>query len=198
MTAETKSNHDRVLRSARKLFFEKGFAATSTVDLAREAGTSKATIYAGFGSMEGLLGAVIAAEVDRFTTAPPEEIVDFASFRKALVGFGTNLLAFLNEPETIRFSRMMHEAARRRPDAAALYLEAAYDGTARRIEEIIAAGLPHCAPGPAVALPDRAERYMAMLKGHRYEMAVLGAIERPYLHPQTLSTASFDAWFAET
>ena len=105
-----------------------------------------------------------------------------------MVGFGTNLLTFLNNPETIHFSRMLSEQARQQPKATRLYFEAAYQCTANSFEAMIAMGAPHC---HSVALPDhaRAERYVAFLKGHRYERAVLGLDPAPYPEPERSSAA---------
>ncbi|MEM7567837.1 MAG: helix-turn-helix domain-containing protein, partial [Pseudomonadota bacterium] len=132
MTEAPADNRTRTLAAARALFFEKGFAATSSRAIAQKAGTSKATIYAAFGSMEGLLAAVIADEVARFDAPGGAEIMDFESFRAAMVTFGGRLLTFLGDPETFRFSRIMHEEARGRPEVTRIYFEAAYQGTCDR------------------------------------------------------------------
>src|SRR2546421_7561463 len=49
-----------ILRGARRAFLAAGFGAVSMDAIAREAGVSKATVYAHFGSKEELFGAVIA------------------------------------------------------------------------------------------------------------------------------------------
>lgn len=143
--------------------------------------------------MERLLEAVVAAEVDRFGSGADAPVTDFDSFRTALVGFGARLLAFLSDPETIRFSHMMREEARRTPEATKLYFDAAYDGTAARIAALIAQGAPFAKC--RVVLPDMGERYMAALNGHRYEMAVPGLVETPYAQPEETSASCFDGWF---
>ena len=193
----TQDNEARTLKAARKLLFANGYNGTTTVAVAREAGTSKATIYRYFGNMDGLLQKVIETEVERFKPPQSQDIVDFESFRTAMVGFGTNLLTFLNNPETIHFSRILSEQARQQPKATKLYFEAAYQGTADSFEAMIAIGAPHCR---SVALPEdaRAERYVALLKGHRYERAVLGLDPAPYPEPERTSAACFDAVFKKS
>ena len=193
----TQDNKARTLKAARKLLFEKGYKGTTTVAVAREAGTSKATIYRYFGNMDGLLKKVIETEVERFKPPQALDIVNFNSFRTAMVGFGTNLLTFLNNPETIHFSRMLSEQARQQPKATKLYFEAAYQGTADSFEVMIALGARYC---HSVSLPDdaRAERYVALLKGHRYERAVLGLDPAPYPEPERCSAACFDAVFKKS
>ena len=57
MTAEL-SSHDRILRAAKRLFAQKGYENTSTVAIAREAGTSESQLMKHFGSKQGLLVAI--------------------------------------------------------------------------------------------------------------------------------------------
>lgn len=52
------SSRDRILRSAKHLFARNGYENTSTVAIAREAGTSESQLMKHFGSKQGLLGAI--------------------------------------------------------------------------------------------------------------------------------------------
>jgi AcrR family transcriptional regulator len=52
------SSHDRILRSAKQLFARNGYENTSTVAIAREAGTSESQLMKHFGSKQGLLAAI--------------------------------------------------------------------------------------------------------------------------------------------
>jgi AcrR family transcriptional regulator len=49
------SSHDRILRAAKRLFAQNGYENTSTVAIAREAGTSESQLMKHFGSKQGLL-----------------------------------------------------------------------------------------------------------------------------------------------
>ena len=57
-TAEL-SSHDRILRAAKLLFAQNGYENTSTVAIAREAGTSESQLMKHFGSKQGLLIAIL-------------------------------------------------------------------------------------------------------------------------------------------
>src|SRR6516225_4062189 len=57
-TAEL-SSHDRILRAAKQLFAQNGYENTSTVAIARDAGTSESQLMKHFGSKQGLLTAII-------------------------------------------------------------------------------------------------------------------------------------------
>ena len=52
------SSHDRILQAAKQLFATRGYENTSTVNIARLAGTSESQLMKHFGSKEGLLEAI--------------------------------------------------------------------------------------------------------------------------------------------
>src|ERR1700753_116170 len=53
------SSHDRILAAAKRLFAGQGYEATSTMAIARLAGTSESQMMKHFGSKEGLLEAIL-------------------------------------------------------------------------------------------------------------------------------------------
>jgi len=55
------SSHDRILASAKRLFASQGYEGTSTMAIARLAGTSESQMMKHFGSKEGLLEAILDA-----------------------------------------------------------------------------------------------------------------------------------------
>lgn len=55
------SSHDRILQAAKQLFAAHGYENTSTVAIARQAGTSESQLMKHFGSKEGLLEAIFDA-----------------------------------------------------------------------------------------------------------------------------------------
>lgn len=57
--APAESSHDRILHAAKRLFASRGFENTSTVAIARTAGTSESQLIKHFGSKEGLLEAIL-------------------------------------------------------------------------------------------------------------------------------------------
>jgi AcrR family transcriptional regulator len=56
--AKSGSSRDRILQSAKQLFASRGYENTSTVGIARMAGTSESQLMKHFGSKEGLLEAI--------------------------------------------------------------------------------------------------------------------------------------------
>lgn len=53
------SSHDRILMAAKRLFAHNGYENTSTVAIAREAGTSESQLMKHFGSKRGLLAVIL-------------------------------------------------------------------------------------------------------------------------------------------
>ena len=58
-SAPPTSSHDRILFAGKRLFARNGYENTSTVAIAREAGTSESQLMKHFGSKQGLLAAVL-------------------------------------------------------------------------------------------------------------------------------------------
>jgi len=53
------SSHDRILSAGKRLFARNGYENTSTVAIAREAGTSESQLMKHFGSKQGLLSSIL-------------------------------------------------------------------------------------------------------------------------------------------
>ncbi len=68
------SSHDRILFAAKQLFAQLGYENTSTVAIARQAGTSESQLMKHFGSKQGLLVAIFdrgwAGMIDRIQAIP--------------------------------------------------------------------------------------------------------------------------------
>ena len=72
------SSHDRILMAAKRLFAQNGYENSSTVAIARDAGTSESQLMKHFGSKRGLLGVIldrgwaeIAARVQKMPEGGP-------------------------------------------------------------------------------------------------------------------------------
>ena len=85
---QAQATHRDILRAARRLFAERGYAATSVADLAQEAGVAVQTIYTSCGSKRELVLALVDTIDEEAGIAPiaarqaesdkPEEIVSLA------------------------------------------------------------------------------------------------------------------------
>src|SRR6478735_5518635 len=63
--ARTSPARDRLLETSARLFYEAGITATGVDTIAREAGVSKPTLYAQYGSKTELVAAVLTARHER-------------------------------------------------------------------------------------------------------------------------------------
>ncbi len=121
-----------ILDAAGELFLAQGFAAVSMDAVARQAGVSKATLYAHFPGKDGLFAAVVAERCDRMAA----EAAAFAGHgdapEAALRRLGKAVLGFLVAPTTIAMHRIALAEAVRVPELAeAFYAAGPAAGRAR-------------------------------------------------------------------
>lgn len=113
-----------ILDAAGELFLAHGFAAVSMDAVARQAGVSKATLYAHFPGKDALFGAMVAERCDRM-----------AAEASALAGHGDapeavlrrlcrTVLAFLVAPPTLAIHRIVQAEAGRVPELAEAFYAA--------------------------------------------------------------------------
>lgn len=86
---------DQVLEGARKVFLRDGFERASVDDIAREAGVSKATIYAYFPDKQLLFLEVARCECHRQTTEAEASVEGEVSLRQALTIAAERIVRFL-------------------------------------------------------------------------------------------------------
>jgi AcrR family transcriptional regulator len=122
---------ERILGAAFKAFTEKGYAGTSTLDIATRAKISKRDLYAHFGSKHAMLVACIKSRADRMRLPPdlpaPRSRRMLASI---LAAFATNLVRETSHPAVIAMFRLAIAEATRSPEIAQT-LDSAGRGAAR-------------------------------------------------------------------
>src|SRR5512138_3405024 len=96
-----------VLRGARRAFLASGFGAVSMDAIAREAGVSKATVYAHYHSKEELFGAVVADLSERRFHGFSADALDPADIEASLLTIATRFLDLVLSPEAIALNRIM-------------------------------------------------------------------------------------------
>lgn len=75
------------------------------LSIARRAGASKETLYAWFGSKDGLFAELIATNADEAAARIRDALTDETEPRATLEGFAAGLLALLVSPESIALNR---------------------------------------------------------------------------------------------
>ena len=182
------TSQDRILHAARRLFFEHGFGQVSTDVLAREAAVSKATIYRHFENMADILRCVTEAEALRFREITPPKTETIADLQTALIQYGTKLLTFLNEAETLEFARLMHEGARENPDIGETFFNSAYGQTQNDFAKMFAAAQNRGVLSDLTSPMDIAEDLIGLLEGLGMVRVQLGVIKVPYPDVQERTT----------
>ncbi len=158
---------ERILDAAGKVFLERGFEGASVEEIAEVARAGKPTIYARYGSKEGLFAAVVARKVRANTSI--ERIAAMGStIEQRLEAIGSVLLDRILSPESIGLMRAVVAEARRFPDLAISVKRQARDlgieSVARLLGELAQSGEMDASPAFA---PDRlsgtARRFMDVI-----------------------------------
>lgn len=107
MDTEAPDRRDSILRAAGEIFFERGFSATTTADIAQRARTSKRTLYQHFASKHEILAELIRTE-SREMSAPVQLAgpSSHAELLATLEAFGQGFLERLLDHRTVALYRL--------------------------------------------------------------------------------------------
>ena len=101
------SKAESILAAAKRTFLAAGFGAVSMDTIAREAGVSKATVYAHFAGKEELFGAVIGRECERYFARFSARELDPRDVRASLTVLGRRFLELVLSPDAIALHRII-------------------------------------------------------------------------------------------
>src|SRR6266496_440045 len=96
----------RILEAAFSAFTEKGYAETSTLEIATRARVSKRELYALVGSKQEMLVACIGDRAKRLQLPDLPEPHDRQALARTLETFGTQLLREVSDPTVIAVFRL--------------------------------------------------------------------------------------------
>lgn len=173
VTRRGKLRCEALLKAAREVFLEKGYAAASVEDVVGRVGGSKATLYNYFGNKEGLFGDMIAALCDELIEhlAIPRELD--GDIERTLTQFARRYLKLFLDPERVALHRALFAEATRFPELAERLYASGQQRSIQRFGEFLrrqhAAGVLNC-PEPETAAICFAE----MVKAHPQRRALLG------------------------
>jgi len=126
-----------ILRGARRAFLAGGFGAVSMDAIAREAGVSKATVYAHFGSKEELFGAVVAdVAEERFGGFSALEL-DPRDIEASLKTIARRFLDLVLSPEAVAVNRIIIGELTRFPALSDVFWQAGPERNRAQIEEFL-------------------------------------------------------------
>jgi TetR/AcrR family transcriptional repressor of mexJK operon len=153
-----------ILRGARKAFLAGGFGAVSMDAIAREAGVSKATVYAHFGSKEELFGAVVADVAEqRFAGFSALEL-DASDIEASLNTIARRFLDLVLSPEAVAVNRIIIGEVTRFPALGDVFWQA---GPARNRAQI-EGFLRRAADAGSLAIEDvglATEQFSSLVRG---------------------------------
>ncbi|MDQ0154486.1 TetR/AcrR family transcriptional regulator [Robertmurraya andreesenii] len=97
----------KIIQTAIELFAEKGYANTSTAEIAKQAEVAEGTIFKHYGTKDRLLLSIIVPYLKEIFPSMADEVIgeimgrNIATFDEFLKGFFTNRIQFFNENKEI-------------------------------------------------------------------------------------------------
>jgi TetR/AcrR family transcriptional regulator, mexJK operon transcriptional repressor len=158
------SKAESILAAAKRTFLAAGFGAVSMDAIAREAGVSKATVYAHFAGKEDLFGAVIERECERYFARFSAGELDVGDVRASLTVLGRRFLELLLSPDGIALHRIILGEVTRFPGLGEVFWRAGPERQRVQIE----AFLKSAAASGTLALADTrlaAEQFVSLVRG---------------------------------
>jgi TetR/AcrR family transcriptional repressor of mexJK operon len=158
------SKAESILAAAKRSFLAAGFGAVSMDAIAREAGVSKATVYAHFAGKEELFGAVIGRECERYLASFSAGELDPRDVRASLTVLGRRYLELLLSPDAIALHRIILGEVIRFPGLGEVFWHAGPERQRVQIE----AFLKSASALGALALADTrlaAEQFVSLVRG---------------------------------
>ena len=109
----------RIVDAAFSLFAERGYAQTSTLEIATRARVSKRELYALLGNKQEMLVACISERAKRLRMPEDMPLVhERETLARVLVSFGTRLLREVCDPAVVAVFRLAIAEAERAPEVA--------------------------------------------------------------------------------
>ena len=168
----------RILDAAFAAFMERGFAETSTLEIATRARVSKRELYALVGSKQEMLAACIAERAKRLQMpAGLPEPHDREALARTLVAFGTQLLREVSDPTVIAVFRLAIAEAVRAPEVARALNSTGVETSRAALREIMTRARSAGLLGGEIA--EMAEQFAGLLWGNLMTGLLLRVAERP-------------------
>jgi AcrR family transcriptional regulator len=168
----------RILEAAFSAFMERGFAATSTLEIATRARASKRELYAEFASKQDMLLGCIRQRAERLRLPVDlPEISDRTALERALVAFGSQLLREVSDPAVVTVFRLAIAEAVHAPEVAQTLSDVAMAASREAMREIMRRAIEARLLGGGA--PEMAEQFFGLLWGSRMLGLLLNTAERP-------------------
>jgi AcrR family transcriptional regulator len=171
---------ERILSAAFEAFQERGYAATSTLEIATRARVSKRELYALVGNKQKMLIAAIGERARRLQApADMPMLRDRATLAQVLTAFGTQFVREVSDPDVVAVFRLAIAEAVQAPEVArtldSLGRETSRAALRHIMSESRAAGLVDGRP------TELAEQFAGLLWRDLMISLLLGVAQRPNL-----------------
>lgn len=163
---------ETILAAAERAFLAAGFGAVTMDAIAREAGVSKATVYAHFHGKEELFGAVVAHLTERRFHGFSVEALDPHDIAESLTTIAARFLDLVLSPEAIALNRIIIGEVTRFPVLGQVFWAAGPERTREQIETF----LRRAADSGSLAVSDArlgAEQFIALARGEIHLRSLL-------------------------
>lgn len=170
----------RILEAAFCVLMERGYAGTTTREIAARAKTSKRELYALFGSKQGILAGLVEkrSHLMRLPLTASGEIRSREALAATLIRYGTTLLGEVFQPAPLALHRLALAEAERSPELARILDEGGRNANDQSLQAFLAEAQRHGLL-PAVAPELMAGRFFALLWGDRLLRVLLRVVEVP-------------------
>ena len=188
--ADSAAVRDRILTAAFEAFQERGYAATSTLEIATRAHVSKRELYALVGNKQQMLVAAIGERAKRLQAPADMPILrDRATLAQVLTALGTQLMREISDPTVVAVFRLAIAEAIQAPEVArtldSIGRETSRAALRHIMSESRAAGLIEGRPA------DLAAQFFGLLWRDLMISLLLGVAERP--NPRAIEARARDA-----
>jgi len=180
----------RILEAAFAAFMESGYAAASTLEIARRARVSKRELYALVGNKQEMLSACISERARRLQV--PADLPtphDRETLARVLASFGTQLVREVGNPTVVAMFRLAIAEAVNAPEVAqtldAIGREASRSALRKIMSQAQASGLLKGHPA------ELAEEFRGLLWRDLMVNLLLGVAEQP--NPRAIAERGSDA-----
>jgi AcrR family transcriptional regulator len=177
-SSDAATARERILTAAFEAFQERGYAATSTLEIATRARVSKRELYALVGNKQQMLIAAIGERAKRLQApADMPMLRDRATLAQVLTAFGIQFVREVSDPDVVAVFRLAIAEAVQAPEVARTLDSVGRETTRAALRQIMsesrAAGLISGRPA------DLAEQFAGLLWRDLMISLLLGVAQRP-------------------
>lgn len=170
----------QILQAAARLFLRDGFEPTTMDAIAREAGVSKATVYAHAKNKQELFAGIVQGRVALVYRSVELMDAESAAAADALSRFARHFIQMILSPEAQGIYRIVVAEAPRNPELGRIFFEQGPRAVTQRLVAILEAQVK----AGQLAVDDplaAAQEFLGMLHGKFHLPCVLGVAEPPPL-----------------